>query len=91
MNVEIGTVTAQFLFWKYLFQIFNISSLQRLRLNKRITVEHPYIGGAYFLVQKWSKLGILLQIDANEIEMKKKSQFSDIAPRAYLWQCKGRK
>jgi hypothetical protein len=42
------------------------------------------MGGAYFLVQKWSKLGILLQIDANEIEMKKKSQFSDIAPRAYL-------
>jgi hypothetical protein len=41
-----------------------------------------YIEGAYILVfiNKWSKLGALLQTDANEAKMKKKFKISDIAP-----------
>jgi hypothetical protein len=36
-----------------------------------------YIEGAYILVfiNKWSKLGVLLQTDANEAKMKKNQNF----------------
>ncbi len=33
MNVEMGTVAAQFLFWEYLFPIFGIGSLQCISLS----------------------------------------------------------
>jgi hypothetical protein len=36
MNVEIGTVAAQFLFWKYLVEIFGIGCLQCKQLHKHV-------------------------------------------------------
>jgi hypothetical protein len=35
MNVEIGTVVAQYISWEYLFQIFGIGSLQCGHFRKK--------------------------------------------------------
>jgi hypothetical protein len=44
MIVKIGTVTAQFLFWEYLFQIFGIVSLQcALNTNPGTSVSYSLL------------------------------------------------
>jgi hypothetical protein len=45
MTLEIGTVTAQFLFWEYLFQILGIGSLQCIHhVHKVRKGEHRHEG-----------------------------------------------
>ncbi len=36
MNLEIETITAQFLFWEYLFQIRGIGSLQCVMIERLV-------------------------------------------------------
>ncbi len=59
MNVDIGTVAAQFLFWECVFQIFDIGSLQcvsflstttKLTTIPQQSYTNPYLSLRYTLV-----------------------------------------
>ncbi len=40
MNVDIGSETAQYLFWEYLFRIFGIVSLQCIATENKVYGPH---------------------------------------------------
>jgi hypothetical protein len=42
MNVVIGTVITQFLFWEYFFEIFGIASLQCIDKARRLKSESQF-------------------------------------------------
>jgi hypothetical protein len=47
MNVEIGTVAAQFLFWEYLLRSFSIASLQCTQENTKYPDYSPLRGAIF--------------------------------------------
>jgi hypothetical protein len=56
MNVEIGTVAAQSLFWKYLFQIYGIGSLQCIGTNTYCTIYNSVNTIVIYRLQRMNKI-----------------------------------
>jgi hypothetical protein len=80
MTVEIGIVSAEFLFWKYLFQIYGIGTRIHNHNNKNLTSDTVFSisSSEYCLVYSLANKYTLFAFDNYEYTDKKEKKSSYI-------------